>query len=485
MTANVAFGIYAGKRLVKNTNLGQKCYPNISVVDFTTHIEPLFNTIIMNASNSGIINFNDPNSVNFFWDGAIEDMRNMLEITFGKCLGDELKVTMRGLKFFELTNHLGNVLTVVTDHKVPVASGGAGANIDYYEPEISSITDYDPFGMQILERSWTASSYRFGFNDMEKDDEVKGAGNSLDFGARIYDSRLGRWMSMDKFTGLYKSLSPFCFGANSPVSVSDKDGNILRDQAGNIIATDNGQVRADYNSQETTDAAGNRIKTTTVLVGRAITIYANDGSPHSAMIVNDVVQTTAITDKNGNSSAPIIRHSNSLGVAEYSESDCHGYTITGAQDQIWVNNEDMLALMKADGDVLNVDENEANAVVFKDAKGNVNHSARREKDGTYSADAGTHKVKKGLTLKGAAGGAFDVGGRAMTDVTKPENVIFAKRKGDTYAKHNYNNQLGGTVTNGVNLISKKLSTADISDETSPFKKAEQDVLKTPSPPDRN
>jgi RHS repeat-associated protein len=41
------------------------------------------------------------------------------------------------------------------------------------------------------------NGYRFTFNGMEKDDEVKGVGNSLDFGARIYDSRLGRWLSVD------------------------------------------------------------------------------------------------------------------------------------------------------------------------------------------------------------------------------------------------------------------------------------------------
>jgi RHS repeat-associated protein len=38
---------------------------------------------------------------------------------------------------------------------------------------------------------------RYGFNGMEKDDNVKGEGNSYDFGARIYDPRVGRWLSMD------------------------------------------------------------------------------------------------------------------------------------------------------------------------------------------------------------------------------------------------------------------------------------------------
>ena len=51
------------------------------------------------------------------------------------------------------------------------------------------------------------SLYRFSFNGKEKDDEVKGIGNSLDFGARIYDSRLGRWMSLDPMQSKYPSLS--------------------------------------------------------------------------------------------------------------------------------------------------------------------------------------------------------------------------------------------------------------------------------------
>src|SRR5690606_36422730 len=52
-----------------------------------------------------------------------------------------------------------------------------------------------------------AGGYRYGFNGMEKDNEVKGKGNSYDFGARMYDSRLGRWLSIDPLTGKYPNLS--------------------------------------------------------------------------------------------------------------------------------------------------------------------------------------------------------------------------------------------------------------------------------------
>jgi RHS repeat-associated protein len=39
--------------------------------------------------------------------------------------------------------------------------------------------------------------YRFGFNTQEKDEEIKGEGNSLNFSLRVYDPRLGRWLSLD------------------------------------------------------------------------------------------------------------------------------------------------------------------------------------------------------------------------------------------------------------------------------------------------
>ena len=83
-----------------------------------------------------------------------------------------------------------------------------------------------PFGMLIEERSYTATAkgYRFGFNGMEKDNEVQGDGNSLDFGARIYDSRLGRWMSVDPLQIDYPKLSPYNFAGNNPIIYIDPDG---------------------------------------------------------------------------------------------------------------------------------------------------------------------------------------------------------------------------------------------------------------------
>jgi RHS repeat-associated protein len=85
-------------------------------------------------------------------------------------------------------------------------------------------------------QKYCTGSYRYGFNGKEKDDEINGNGNSVDFGARIYDSRLGRWLSVDPLVSKYPYLSPFNFVANSPIMFIDPDGKRIVDGKGNVIA---------------------------------------------------------------------------------------------------------------------------------------------------------------------------------------------------------------------------------------------------------
>jgi RHS repeat-associated protein len=69
------------------------------------------------------------------------------------------------------------------------------------------------------------SAYRYAFNSMERDDEVKGEGNSYDFGARMYDSRIGRWLSIDAQSHTQPSWSPYKGFYSNPLIFNDPDGN--------------------------------------------------------------------------------------------------------------------------------------------------------------------------------------------------------------------------------------------------------------------
>ena len=115
------------------------------------------------------------------------------------------------------------VLATFSDRKLANTPNTNGI-IDYFSPDVLSRTDYYAFGMLMPGRNDNADEYRFGITGMEKDNEIKGTGNSYDFGARMYDPRLGRWFSRDPLAKKYPSLSPYCYVGNTPTSAIDLDG---------------------------------------------------------------------------------------------------------------------------------------------------------------------------------------------------------------------------------------------------------------------
>jgi RHS repeat-associated protein len=69
-----------------------------------------------------------------------------------------------------------------------------------------------------------SGGYRYGFNGKENDNEVKGEGNQQDYGMRIYDGRIGKFLSVDPLTKQYPELTPYQFASNTPIQAIDLDG---------------------------------------------------------------------------------------------------------------------------------------------------------------------------------------------------------------------------------------------------------------------
>jgi len=86
------------------------------------------------------------------------------------------------------------------------------------------IEDYYPFGSPMQTRTWSSEAYRFGFNGKEIDDEISGEGNQQDYGMRIYNPRLGKFLSVDPLFKDYPFYSPFHFAGNRPILCIDLDG---------------------------------------------------------------------------------------------------------------------------------------------------------------------------------------------------------------------------------------------------------------------
>jgi RHS repeat-associated protein len=130
---------------------------------------------------------------------------------------------MTGANTYEITNHLGNVMGVISDKKIGVVSATDTTIVGYYAAEIVNTHDYYAFGMEMMGRTYNAiSSYRYGFNGKEQDNDIDG--NSYDYGYRIYNPRLGRFLSTDPLYKDYAHLTPYQFASNSPIFSIDRDG---------------------------------------------------------------------------------------------------------------------------------------------------------------------------------------------------------------------------------------------------------------------
>ena len=127
--------------------------------------------------------------------------------------------------YYELSNHLGNVLVTISDRKLQhdEASGG---KVDYYLPDVLTVSDYDPFGNALQERTGQQADakYRYGMNGQEKDNEVYGNGNSYTAESWNYDPRLGRRWNVDPLMNKFPWQSPYSAFDNRPINTADPTG---------------------------------------------------------------------------------------------------------------------------------------------------------------------------------------------------------------------------------------------------------------------
>ena len=106
---------------------------------------------------------------------------------------------------YHVTDYLGSV-RVVADQ-----NGRALEKINYY-----------PFGKRWDAADQQLTNNRYLFNGKEW--QATGAVNLLDYGARMYDANLGRWLVQDP---KYQFMNPYHFCYNNPMLYVDPDGRIL------------------------------------------------------------------------------------------------------------------------------------------------------------------------------------------------------------------------------------------------------------------
>jgi RHS repeat-associated protein len=83
---------------------------------------------------------------------------------------------------------------------------------------------YYPFGQLVPNRHGSSEPYRYGFQGQEKDDELKGEGNSLNYTFRMHDPRIGRFFAVDPVAVDYPHNSPYSFSENRVIDRNELEG---------------------------------------------------------------------------------------------------------------------------------------------------------------------------------------------------------------------------------------------------------------------
>ncbi|MET3129594.1 RHS repeat-associated protein [Arcicella rosea] len=117
--------------------------------------------------------------------------------------------------FYSLKDHLGNVRAVVVDD----------ANATQVQTN-----DYTAFGVAV---STDLSKNKYLYNGKE----LQNGTNWLDYGARMYQPELGRWMGVDPMAEKYRSWAPYNYTINNPIKYIDPDGKDIINITGGVRFT--------------------------------------------------------------------------------------------------------------------------------------------------------------------------------------------------------------------------------------------------------
>ncbi len=95
------------------------------------------------------------------------------------------------------------------------------------------VTNYYPSGASLAESPAQSDqgTQPYKYNGKELDRE--GGWDAYDYGARMYDPAMGRFMTMDPLAEKYYSVSPYAYCLNNPIKNVDPDGRFV----GTIIGT--------------------------------------------------------------------------------------------------------------------------------------------------------------------------------------------------------------------------------------------------------
>jgi RHS repeat-associated protein len=119
--------------------------------------------------------------------------------------------------------------------------------MDEAKSEILELNHYYPFGMRMaMQNSKKLANQHYLYNGKEKQEETAW----LDYGWRMLDISLGRWMCLDPLAEEYTSYSPYNYCINNPLRFIDPNGmwaDWFQDNNGNQTWFDSSEESFHFN----------------------------------------------------------------------------------------------------------------------------------------------------------------------------------------------------------------------------------------------
>ena len=109
--------------------------------------------------------------------------------------------------YYYTADHLGNIREVINE-----------------DGAVEQITNYYPFGTPFAAEAGNTNPDQQNHKYNGKELDTMHGLNTYDYGARQYNSLVGRWDRMDPLCEKYYSISPYAYCANNPVNAFDSDG---------------------------------------------------------------------------------------------------------------------------------------------------------------------------------------------------------------------------------------------------------------------
>jgi RHS repeat-associated protein len=201
--------------------------------------------------------------------------------------------------------------------------------MDEAKSEILELNHYYPFGMRMaMHNSKKLANQHYLYNGKEKQEET----GWLDYGARMLDISLGRWMCLDPLAEEYINLSPYNYVANNPLKFIDPNGMWIDDyklnQNGQIEFVGFTDSKTDELYATNKDGAIDKEKTISVKKGTFLTsISSKDGKTNGFTTENisdakKVYKFAADNNQINNSSEGI-----EFGYVEYNKSGVNQATV--------------------------------------------------------------------------------------------------------------------------------------------------------------